>query len=106
RRLARQPAALFWSDDPRVVPRPARRDARPRPPDRAVRGIAARRPVVGRAARLHGGGPRSAWWFRRRPGRDGHLGDLVADTADRRGLGAGPGPLRAGVPDGPAPAVA
>ena len=47
----------------------------------------------GRPGRLH-----------RRPRRDGHLGHLVADPADRRRLGARPGPVRPGVPDGPAAA--
>ena len=47
----------------------------------------------GAARRLH-----------RRPRRDGHLGHLVADPADRRRLGARPRPVRAHLPDGPAPA--
>ena len=39
--------------------------------------------------------------FRRRPGRHGHLGDVVADAPDRRRLGARPRPVGAGLPDGP-----
>ena len=45
------------------------------------------------ARRLHG-----------RPRRHGHLGDLVADPADRRRLGGRRGPVRPRLPDGPAPA--
>ena len=36
-----------------------------------------------------------------RPGRDGHLGHLVAQPADRLRLGARPGAVRADLPDGP-----
>ena len=50
------------------------------------------------------GPARRARRLRRRPRRDGHVGDLVADPADRRRLGRGPRPLRAHLPDGPAPA--
>ena len=39
-------------------------------------------------ARLHRGPARQARRLRRRPRRHGHLGDLVADAADRRRLGA------------------
>ena len=38
--------------------------------------------------------------FTRRSGHHGHLGDLVADAADRRAVGRGSGPVRARVPDG------
>ena len=44
---------------------------------------------------------RQARRLRRRPRRDGHLGDVLADPAHRRRLGARPGPVRAGLPDGP-----
>ncbi len=37
----------------------------------------------------------------RRPRRDGHLGDVLADPADRGRLGVRPRPVLAGLPDGP-----
>ena len=96
RRLADQPAALLRRADPAVVPGRRRRRARPRPPDRPGRGHAADRPVGRRAARLHRGPARPARRLRRRPRHHGHLGDVVADAADRRALGRRPGPVRAG----------
>ena len=39
--------------------------------------------------------------LRRRPRHHGHLGDVVADPADRRRLGVRRRPVRAGLPDGP-----
>ena len=51
--------------------------------------------AAGPAERLHG-----------RSRRDGHMGDLVADTADRGRMGRRSGPLRAHVPDGLAAAGA
>ena len=57
-------------------------------------------------AGLHRGAARRAGRLHRRPGRDGHLGHVVADAADRRRLGGRPGPVRPGVPDGPAAAGA
>ena len=63
-------------------------------------------PVADARARVRRGAARGARRVHRRPGRDGHLGDLVADPADRRRLGHRPRPVRAGVPDGPAAAVA
>ena len=52
-------------------------------------------------ARVHRGAAGPARRLRRRPGRHGHLGHLVADPADRRRLDRRSGPLRPGVPDGP-----
>ena len=45
---------------------------------------------------LRRGPARQAGRLRRRPRRDGHLGDLVADPADRRRLGARRRPVRSG----------
>ena len=64
------------------------------------------RPVDRRARGLHRGPAGQARRLRRRPGRDGHLGDLVAHAADRRQVGGGPGAVRQGLPDGPATAGA
>ena len=50
---------------------------------------------------LHRGPARQARRLHRRPRRDGHLGDLVADPADRRRLGDRRRPVAAGLPDGP-----
>ena len=61
-----------------------------------TRGRAAGRPVDRRAARLHRGPARQAGRLRRRPRRDGHLGHLVADPADRRRLGERRRPVRSG----------
>ena len=66
-----------------------------------ARGRAAARPVDGDAGRLHRGPARQARRVRGRPRRDGHLGDVLADAADRRRLGERPRPVRAGLPDGP-----
>ena len=104
RRLADQPAALLRRADPAVVPGRRRRRARPRPPDRAGRGHAADRPVDRRAARLRRRPARPARRLRRRPRHHGHVGDVVADAADRRPLGRRPRPVGAGVPDGHPPA--
>ena len=54
-------------------------------------------------AGLHRGPARQARRLHRRPRRDGHLGDLVADAADRRRLGDRRRPVAAGLPDGPVP---
>ena len=72
----------------------------------ARRGAAADRSVDRRAGRLPRGPARPARRVRRRSRRHGHLGDLVADAADRRRLARRPGSVRARVPDGPAAAGA
>ena len=51
--------------------------------------------------RLRRGAARQAARLPRRPRRDGHLGDLVADPADRRRLEHRRRPVAAGLPDGP-----
>ena len=101
RRLADLPAAVLRDPVPGLVPARRRRGARLRPPADAERGRAAGRPVDGRAAGLHRGPARQAGRLRRRPRRDGHLGDLVADPADRGRLGDRRRPVAAGLPDGP-----
>ena len=58
-------------------------------------------PSTDGAARLRRGPARQARRLHRRPRRDGHLGDVVADPADRRRLGARRRPVAAGLPDGP-----
>ena len=63
-----------------------------------TRGPAARRPVDAGAARLHRGPARQARRLHRRPRRDGHLGDLVADAAHRRHVGRRRRPVLAGLP--------
>ncbi len=73
------------------IPRP--RAAAGRSLDRRARGLQ-RRAARG-ARRVH-----------RRPGRPGHVGDLLADAADRWPVGIRRRPVRAGLPDGPAPAGA
>ena len=104
RRLADQPPALLRRADPAVVSRRRRRRGRLRPPDRSRRGRPADRPVDRRPAGLHRRAARPARRLRRRPRRHGHVGDVVADAADRRRLDRRPRPVRPRVPDGPAPA--
>jgi valyl-tRNA synthetase len=77
-----------------------------RRPAAARRGRPADRPDQRRAGRLHRRSSATSRWLRRRPGRHGHLGDQLAEPADRRRLGGRPGPVRAGVPLRPAPAGA
>ena len=67
----------------------------------AVGGLTPDRPVAGRPARVRRVAARAAGRLRRRPRRDGHLGHLVADAADRRRLGARSRPVAARLPDGP-----
>ncbi len=66
----------------------------------------ARRPLDRRARRLRARPAWTAGRLRGRPRRDGHVGDLVADAADRGPGGRGRGAVREGVPDGRAPAGA
>ena len=63
---------------------------RRRPPDPRRGGPAPPRPVDRRPRRLPGGPARRAGRLRRRPRRDGHLGDVVAHPAHRRALGRRP----------------
>ncbi len=70
-------------------------------PDPGRRGHAAGRPELGPAAGLHRGPARRARRVHGRPRRDGHLGDLVAQPADRLRLGARSRAVRADLPDGP-----
>ena len=66
--------------------------------DRARRGPAAGRPVVGRRARLRRVAARRAGRLRRRARHHGHLGDLEPHPADRGRLGDRPRAVRPGVP--------
>ena len=88
RRLVRQPAALLR----RAVPRLVRLDADGQPDyasPLAARGRAAADGSVDRrAGRLHRGAARPAERLHRRSRHHGHLGDVVADAADRRRAGA------------------
>ena len=101
RRLADLAAAVLRHPVPGLVPARRRGRARPRPPAAAERGGAAGRPVDRCPARLHRGPARQAERLPRRPGRHGHLGDIVPEPADRRRLERGRRPVRAGLPDGP-----
>ena len=107
RRLADQPPAVLRRPVPGLVPRwtttgePIHDD-----PILAARVVAAGRPVVRRARRLHRGPARQARRLHGRPRRHGHLGDVVAVAAGGVGLGHRPGAVRARLPDGPAPAGA
>ncbi len=101
RRLADLAPALLRHPVPGLVPPRRRGRARLRPPADAERGRAAGRPVHRRPARLRRGAAQPAGRLHGRPGRHGHLGDLVADAADRRRLGRGRRPVRPRLPDGP-----
>ena len=56
------------------------------------------------AAGLRGVAAQPARRLRGRPRRDGHVGHVVAHPADRVRVGGRPRPVRAHLPDGPAPA--
>ena len=88
RRLVHQPAALLRRAVPGVVPRPRGRQHRLPGPPGARRGAAADRSVHRRPRRVHRGRSRPARRLHRRPGRDGHLGDLVDQPAAGDRLGA------------------
>ena len=87
-RLADLAAAVLRRAVPRLVPAGRRRRAGVRRADRAAGGHAAGGPGRRARARVRRGAARRARRVHRRPGRDGHLGDLVADAADRRRAGA------------------
>ena len=107
RRLVRQPSAVLRRAVSGVV---SDRDGRPRrvrPTDCGGRGSACRsirrpmcRPGIRADQRGQPGG------FAGDPGRDGHLGDVVAHAADRLRLARRPGAVRADVSDGSASAGA
>ena len=88
RRLAGLAPAVLRHPVPGLVPARRRGRARLRPPAAALGGRAAGRPVDRRPARLRRVAAGRAGWLRRRPRRDGHLGDLLADPAHRGRLGA------------------
>ncbi len=101
RRLVREPPAVFRRAVSRVVSAGCERPDRSRQADRRSRGSSAGRPLDRRARRFHRSAARQAGRLRRRPGHHGHVGDLVADAADRVPVGRGSGSVRAHVPDGP-----
>ena len=107
RRLADQPAAVLRRAVPGLVPR-STTEGEPDydHADAAAESTLPVDPSSDVPAGLHRGPARQARRLHRRPRRHGHLGDVVADAADRRRLGRRPGPVRAGLPDGPAPAGA
>ena len=107
RRLVRQPAALLRRAVSRVVSADRRRPRRVRAADRAAAKSSCRsirRPTFRTGYRRRAA--RAARRIRRRSRRHGHLGDLVADAADRLRLAGRSRPLRADVSDGPASAGA
>ncbi len=104
RRLVDQSAAFLRGAVPGVVQARRQRDAGLRAPTGARRGGPAGGAVFGRAPWVQGGAARRTGRLHRRPRRDGHLGHIVAVAADRRRVGAGSGPVRPGVPHGPAAA--
>ena len=107
RRLVRQPPALLRRAVPGLVSACSpTASPRLRASDRAAGGAAADRSVHRRARRLPRRSARSARRVQRRSRRHGHVGDLVADAADRRRLARGCGSVRARLPDGRAAAGA
>ena len=95
-RLGDQPAALLRRPVPRVVSAGRRRRAAiTRQPIFADESML---PIDPQDSRAPGLRARPAWRARRlhrRPRRDGHVGDLVADAADRRAMGGRPRSVRA-----------
>ena len=85
---------FFGVPVPGLVPAGRRGRARLHHADPGARGLAAGRPVVRRAGRVHRGPARQAGRVHRRPRRHGHLGDVVAVAAGRLGLGHRPGAVR------------
>ena len=98
RRLADLAPAVLRHPVPGLVPPRRRRRARPRPPADAERGPAAGRPVDAGARRLHRGPAGQARRLHRRPRRDGHVGDVLADPADRGHVGGRRRPVLPGLP--------
>ena len=101
RRLAGEPPALLRRADPRVAPPRRRRQPELRRSARSHRGPAAGRPAGRLPARVHRGSAQPAERVHRRPRHHGHVGDVVAHTADRVRLGGRPRPVRAHLPHGP-----
>ena len=89
---------FFGVPVPGLVPARRRGRARLRAPAAAPRVRAAAGPVDAGTAGVRRGPARQAARVRRRPRRDGHLGDVVALAADRRRLAHRRGPVRAGLP--------
>ena len=87
RRLADQPPALLRRADPGVVPARRRRRAATTTSRSCRRGRLPIDPSTDVPDGLHRGPARPAGRLHRRPRRDGHVGDVVADPADRRALG-------------------
>ncbi len=106
RGLVHQPPAFLRRAVPGLVPARRRWGRRPRAPARRGRGSPAGGSVVRRPRRVLGGHARPARWVRRRSGRHGHLGDVLAHAADRGRVGGGRGPVRSCLPDGPSSAGA
>ena len=96
RRLVRQPPALLRRAVPGLVP--ARRERRGRATSSRSRAREEQLPVDPSTDVPDGydaDAARPARRLRRRPRRDGHLGDLLADAADRRAGGRGRRAVRA-----------
>ena len=104
RRLEHHPPAVLRRAVPGLVPDRRRRRHRLPVADPRRRGVAADRPHHRGAAGLRRVAAQPARRLRRRPRRDGHVGHVVAHPADRVRLGGRPRPVRAHLPDGPAPA--
>ena len=97
RRLADLAAAVLRHPVPGLVPPRRRRRARLRAPAAARARPSCRSTRRPTCPSGYDRGPaRQARRLRRRPGRHGHLGDVVADPADRRRLGVRRRPVRSG----------
>ena len=88
RRLEHHAPALLRRALPGLVPGARRRLCRSLPTDRPERRSLARRPVDRRPRRLRRVAARPAGRLRRRPRRDGHVGDVVGLAAHRRRVGS------------------
>ncbi len=104
RRLADQPAAVLRRPVPALVPGRHRREHRLRRPDHPGRRRPARRSLRRCRTGVRGADARLPRGFRRRPGRHGHLGDVVAVPAAGHRVDPRLRAVRQDLPDGPAPA--
>ena len=104
RRLAHQPAALLRRAGAAVVPPRCRRAPVVRRGARAVTRPPPGRPVHRLPRGVHGRPARCARRVHRRPRCHGHLGHVVTDPTDRRGLGDRRRPVRPRFPHGRPPA--